>query len=192
MPQHTSAIQLAADLEAAAELAAAQAAAEAEEARIEQTLSTSVAAADLANVTEAEPIPVDPIPEYLAAFDETLAENRLLTPAEQSSKYFAGLMPTENSDDARAVESRRQLFERFLDRARDAVEAQDTQAATTWIDEAELLGVNETAVAEARSILTERLIEMESLKRVPASALERLEYTPPAYPMRAVTRNIEG
>ena len=121
-----------------------------------------------------------------------MAGNRLLTPAEESAKHFVALLAAMNSDDERSIESRRSLFRKFIERANRAIEVRDTQAAETWIDEAGMLEVNAAVVADTNDALTARLVELESLKRIPASDLQRIEYSAPDYPARAAARGIEG
>ena len=185
LPEHTDAQRLAANLDSTAlqEAAAAQAVPE---------LNISEIAAEPAAVAVAEPIPIDPLLEILAAFETALAKNHLLTPSEGSAKYFVALLVSTNSNDERTIAARRLLFGEFIERADRAIELQDTQAAATWIDEAEMLDVNAVVTTDARDALTAHLIELESLKRVPASAMERIEYLAPDYPPRAAARGIEG
>lgn len=135
----------------------------------------------------------DPIAEAGEAFDKALAEGRLLTPAEQSAKYYVGVLNRLNVDHERAKTARTALSLEFLSRAAQSIEALDPEAAGIWIDEAEaLLGATDARVRQARSALTEQLIAMESAKPVPASALKITTYVQPDYPQRASERNIEG
>jgi TonB family protein len=136
---------------------------------------------------------VDPVVEASAAFDKALAEGRLLTPQEQSAKYFVGVLNRANVDHELAKRARTALSLEFLSRAAQSIEALDPEAAGIWIDEAEgLLGATDDGVRKARSALTEQLIAMESAKPVPASALKIATYVAPTFPARADERNIEG
>jgi TonB family protein len=136
---------------------------------------------------------VDPIDEASAAFEKALAEGRLLTPQEQSAKYFVGVLNRTNVDHELAKRARTALSLEFLSRAAQSIEALDPEAAGIWIDEAEgLLGATDDGVRKARSALTEQLIAMESAKPVPASALKIATYVAPMFPPRADERNIEG
>ena len=136
---------------------------------------------------------VDPLVEASAAFDKALAEGRLLTPAEQSAKYFVGVLNRTNVDHELAKRARTALSLEFLSRAAQSIEALDPEAAGIWIDEAEaLLGAADEGVRKARSALTEQLIAMESAKPVPASALKIATYVAPVFPARASERNLEG
>jgi len=136
---------------------------------------------------------VDPLTEASAAFDKALAEGRLLTPAEQSAKYFVGVLNRTNVDHELAKRARTALSLEFLSRAAQSIEALDPEAAGIWIDEAEaLLGAADEGVRKARSALTEQLIAMESAKPVPASALKIATYVAPVFPARASERNLEG
>jgi len=192
LPDHAGAQRLAEEIDSAVAQAAAQAQAEALELAAAAVAPTPVIAAEPAEVTAAEPIPIDPLPEILDDFETALANNQLLTPAEQNAKYFAALLASTNSDDERTAEARERLFGEFIERANQAIVLQDTLGAETWIDEAELLEVSAAEIADTRGALTALLIDLESLKRVPASSLELVEYSAPTYPTRASTRGIEG
>jgi TonB family protein len=149
--------------------------------------------------TEPAPAPpppkpkVDPLVEANKAFEEALAEGRLLTPAEQSAKHFVGVMNRIDVDHDVAKDARTALSLEFLSRAAQSIEALDPEAAGIWIDEAQaLLGATDEGVRKARSALTEQLIAMESAKPVPASALKISTYVAPSFPQRANERSIEG
>jgi TonB family protein len=136
---------------------------------------------------------VDPLVEANKAFEEALAEGRLLTPAEQSAKHFVNEMNRVDVDHELAKSARTALSLEFLSRAAQSIEALDPEAAGIWIDEAQaLLGATDEGVRKARSALTEQLIAMESAKPVPASALKISTYVAPAFPQRANERSIEG
>ena len=68
----------------------------------------------------------------------------------------------------------------------------DVAGAETWLLEAELLAVDENAIVAARETLDSRVIEVESARPIPVSALNLVEYAAPRYPNRAVDRGIEG
>lgn len=136
---------------------------------------------------------VDPLEEASTAFDTALAAGRLLTPAEQSAKYFLGVLNRADADHDLAQRARTALSQEFLSRAAQSIEALDPEAAGIWIDEAEaILGGTDGAIRAARAALTEQLIAMESAKPVPASALKIATYVAPIYPTRANDRNLEG
>ena len=126
------------------------------------------------------------------AFKAAIAGNRLLTPAQDSAKYYVGAMTATNPSDERTQEARQLLFEEFIGRATEMIESQDTQAARTWIEEADTLNVDASRVSKTDASLTARLIEMESLKPMPASSLEAVEFVAANYPTRAAARGIEG
>jgi len=179
LPEHVDALRLAADLDASIEAVAMAAAAEAAE------------AADAAEAAEA----ADALGRFLelqASFEAAIAGNRLLTPAQDSAKYYVRAMTAMNPDDEGTEEARQLLFEEFIGRATEMIESQDTQAARTWIEEADTLDVDASRVSETDASLTARLIEMESLKPMPASSLEAVEFVAANYPTRAAARGIEG
>jgi TonB family protein len=136
---------------------------------------------------------VDPIVEASRAFEKSLAEGRLLTPADQNAKHFVAVLNRLNVDHDLSKQARSTLSLEFLSRAAQSIEALDPEAAGIWIDEAEgLLGATDEGVRKARSALTEQLIAMESAKPVPASALKIATYVAPSFPQRANERNMEG
>ena len=127
-----------------------------------------------------------------AAVDGALADNRLLTPVDKNARYFLDGMIGHDSRAEVVVEARELLVEVFLERASAATETLDADAAQAWIIAAESLRGNAAAITQARTALTTRLIQAESLKPYPASQLQIVEYVAPRYPMRASNRSIEG
>lgn len=127
-----------------------------------------------------------------AAFEAALAANRLLTPLDDSAKHYAAELAALSADHERTRYAREALEQAFLDRAAEALAALDTTAASTWIDEAERLGLDGARVAAARSAVGERLAAMEAARPLPASELSIVHYVAPEYPARALARGIEG
>jgi len=138
------------------------------------------------------PPPVDPMVELGEAFDQAMVDNRLLTPTDENARHFLNAMLSLDPEAEVVVEAQAQLFNEFLRRASAGTETLDADAAKTWIDAAESVRDDAPAIERARAQLTNRLIEAESMRPVPASELEFIEYVPPRYPMPARTRNIEG
>jgi len=179
LPEHGDAQRLATDLDAALSIAAeAEAAAVAEAA----AAAEAVAAEDA----------MDRLLDLRASFETAIADNHLLTPAQESAKHYVELMTTMNPDDESTLEARQLLFDSLVERATVAIGSQDVQAAQIWIEEADTLDVDAARVSAVNAALTAHLIEMESLKRMPASSLETIELVAAEYPMRAATRGIEG
>ena len=139
-----------------------------------------------------EPAPIDPMLELRTSFDEAMADNRLLTPADGSAAHFLDEMRALNAEADAVVQAQQQLFGEFLSRASAATAVVDAAAAETWIDAAESIHDDPPAIEQARAQLTDRLIQAESVKPFPASQLALVDYTQPRYPMRAANRNIEG
>lgn len=135
---------------------------------------------------------VDPAAQAHEAFAAAMTADRLLTPADESAKHFLDELTAVAPDDAETGLAARQLFDRFLARANESIAAADTEAASTWIDEAEALGVDSAAVAAERQELTKQLVEIESARRLPASELSVVSYSPPEYPTRALERGLGG
>jgi TonB family protein len=135
---------------------------------------------------------VDPIKQASDEFLAAMAAGRLLTPADQSAKHFLNVLVTTNRDHELTQRAREKLSRELLSRASQSIEALDDEAAAVWINEAEAIGVNPDGVRKARDAVTNHLIEQESAKPIPASALKVVSYVPPAYPQRALDRGIEG
>jgi len=179
LPEHVDAQRLTADFDASIEAVAVAAAAEAAEA--EEAAEAAEAEDALGRLLEAQ-----------ASFETAIAGNYLLTPTQDSAKYYVGVMTARSPDDERTRQARQLLFEEFIGRATETIESQDTQAAQTWIEEAAALDVDSMRVSETDASLTALLIEMESLKPTPTSSLEAVEFVAASYPARAATRGIEG
>jgi len=126
------------------------------------------------------------------AFVAALARNQLLTPAGDNAKHFLGVLTFVAADHELTRQARSRLFVEFLARATEAIDALDADAASTWIDEADLLAVDPVAVDGVRRQLRDQLIAIESGRRVPASALKVVSYTPPEFPERALQRGLDG
>jgi TonB family protein len=193
LPQQSEAARLATEIEEFTVRVAEQEAAEAARQALAEANSVETPEiAGPADVALDEPETIDPLIEMEASFESAIASNRLLTPLDGSAKYYVELMTTTSTDDARSLAARNTLFETFILRATQTTRNGDAQAAQTWIDEAAALDVDQSIVADAQATLRTRQIEMEALKRLPASSLEIAHYEPPAYPVRARQRNIEG
>jgi len=135
---------------------------------------------------------VDPVLAPYERFGEALAANRLLTPTGSSARYYLDMMLTLDADHEVTREALNRFSSELLSRANAAILELDQVAAETWLDEADRLGVNEDAVADARDRLRRRLIDAESARRVPVSALVIQHYVPPEFPPRALERGLEG
>ncbi len=194
LPQQPEAERLAADIDAfRLRVAEQEAAAAARQALAEaNTVESPEIVAEPANVSLADPVRIDPLIEMEASFESAMAANQLLAPRDSSAKYFVELMATTAADDDRSVAARNALFEEFISRAAESSRNGDARSAQTWIDEAAALNVDEAAVSDAQAFLKARRIEMEALKRLPASSFEIVHYEPPIFPMRALQRNVEG
>jgi TonB family protein len=136
--------------------------------------------------------PVDPLVEMNEAFERAMDASRLLTPVDQSAKHYIEEMVAAKPDHELTQRAQLRLAGEFLSRAKQSLEALDTEAAAIWIDEAEGLGADPEGVRGARSSLAFQLVAMESAKPVPASALKVATYVAPEYPQRALERRLEG
>jgi TonB family protein len=132
------------------------------------------------------------VDRIVAEFSDALADQRLLAPQDGSAKFHLSRLMVSAPLDERTAEAGRRLFQALMQRAGEAVALLDADAAGLWLDEAEQLGVDARAVGALREELIERLVSAESTRPVPVSTLTLLSYTPPAYPVRALDRLIEG
>ncbi|HEX6999731.1 MAG TPA: TonB family protein [Gammaproteobacteria bacterium] len=139
-----------------------------------------------------EPPPPDPLVTNFEAFEQAMAANRLLTPLDESAKHYANQLYALDPNHVNTRLARERLSREFLSRSRQALEALDTDAATTWIDEAELLGADPSGVEAAREAVVDKLAEMEAARPLPASELKVTNYVAPEYPERAAARGLEG
>ncbi|MEE8307241.1 MAG: energy transducer TonB, partial [Gammaproteobacteria bacterium] len=97
-----------------------------------------------------------------------------------------------NGDDERVQTAQRALFDRLMNRTAEATASADEQAAQAWLVAAESLELDAAAVASARDVLEQRMIQLATARPIPVSDLTLLDYTPPAYPKRALDRNVQG
>ena len=134
----------------------------------------------------------DPLADASTSFEEALAANRLLTPKEDSARHYFQRLLEQDATDERTITAQRALFDRLLNRAAEATAGADEQAAQAWIAAAEELEFDAAATTAARDSLEQRMIQLATARPIPVSDLTLLEYTPPAYPKRALDRNIEG
>ena len=117
-------------------------------------------------VQQAPPKPVvDPVIELNQKFEDAMTAGRLLTPADQSAKRYAEQMIAKhpNHDLTRAARDR--LSQEFLARSSQSLEAHDTDAAGIWIDEADHLGADPSAVRTARTQLVEFVLREPAYRR---------------------------
>lgn len=135
---------------------------------------------------------VDPLLAAHESFSDALTQNHLLTPADSSAKHFLDLMIELDADHELTQEAKLRFSDELLLRASAAIVELDAPAAETWLDEAERLGVGLDSVALSRERLRSRLIQVESERLVPVSALVIERYVPPSYPKRALERSLEG
>ncbi len=158
--------------------------------------SRGAEAAEEPKQAKAEPAPAKPQVDYLAQAHEgflaAIEDNRLLTPADSSAKHFLGLLASLAPEDKRTQSDRRAFFAKLLARADESLQSSDTEAASTWIDEAEALGVDAKAVAAKRQKLTDQLVKIESARRLPRSEFKVVSYTPPKFPQLALEKGVTG
>lgn len=162
--------------------------------KLKPSLPVERAAAPVAPVKAREPAKptVDPLVEANKAFEAAMAASHLLTPADESAKHYLAVMVKTNKDHALTQRARQRLSTEFLSRASQSLEAQDTDGARVWIDEAQTIGIDPDGVKSARAKLTDQLVAMESAKRLPASELKIENYAAPVYPERALERGVQG
>jgi TonB family protein len=195
LPEHTGARNLAARLDAMApkEAAPPPRAAPATAPTPEITARVTPAPVIRPEVEKAPEQPkIDPVVAAHEAFTRAMSENRLLTPANNNARHYVETMITAQANHDFTRQDRGVLVTELLARSTQALEALDTEAARTWIDEAERLATDQSAVATARLALSDRLIAMESAKVLPASTLKIVDYVAPDYPRFAASRGIEG
>jgi len=142
--------------------------------------------------TPPEPAPADRIPGLHADFLAAMGRNAVLTPSGANARDFVTEMLALAPDHELSVAARELIVTEMLDRSVQSLEALDAVAAQTWIDSATPLVADPARIARAQDRVTRQLIETESRKLLPASALERLVGAEPQYPQAALSRDIEG
>lgn len=152
----------------------------------------NVAPAEVEAAARQAPPKIDRVPEHHTAFELAMRENRLLTPPDDNAKAHVEAMLAENSEHELTIGAQSLLVDELLSRSKQALEALDTEASRSWIDAAESIGADPGDVALARVRLDDQIIALESSKPLPASSLRVIEYVPPEYPPRALSRSIEG
>jgi TonB family protein len=177
LPEHAGALALAADIEVARRPPPV----------VEQRRPERAAA-----IEPPPPSPVERIPELHAEFLEAMGRNAVLTPAGTSARDLVGAMIELAPGHELTVAARELLVTELLDRSAQALEALDTAAAQTWIDSAVPLASDAAQVERAQQRLTRHLIDTESRKRLPVSALSQTVRVAPEYPATAINRDIEG
>ncbi|HVY64298.1 MAG TPA: TonB family protein [Gammaproteobacteria bacterium] len=150
-----------------------------------------VARVEVAPQTPAKPA-VDPLVKASDGFNAAMTAGQLLTPADTSAKHYLSVLIATSRDSELTQRARATLSRELLARAAQSMEAQDDEAATVWINEAESIGADAEGVRKARGALTERQVARESAKTVPASALKIVTYVAPSYPARAIERGLQG
>ncbi len=124
---------------------------------------------------------------------QRIAQNRLIEPADDSARsYYKALRATDGS--GLTAESLKQpLGKAMLAEARTAVNAGDTDAASRWIAEAELVGVAAGELATLRSdVELARGRQQQQGPVVGAGSLKRVRFVEPAYPRAARAKSISG
>lgn len=160
---------------------------------VEASRSAPAAPVAPAVIEQAKPEPqIDLIEKAHAAFRQAMVENRLLTPIDDSARHYVEEMVALQPDHDLTRGDRELLVTELLARSTQALEALDTEAARTWIDEAEKLADDPAPVAAAHERMADTLVALESAKRLPVSTLTVVNYVPPEYSRIALTRGIEG
>ena len=139
-----------------------------------------------------QPDPAERIPGLHAAFLDAMGRNAVLTPSGTSARDVLGQMVDIAPQHELTGAAREQLVTELLDRSKQSLEALDAAGAQAWIDSAAPLASDPGVIARAQDRLTQHLIDTESNKRMPVSALEQTVRVPAEYPEVAIEREIEG
>lgn len=139
-----------------------------------------------------QPDPAERIPGLHAAFLEAMGRNAVLTPSGTSARDVLGEMIEIAPAHELTGAAREQLVTELLDRSKQALEALDTAGAQAWIDSAAPLAADSGVIERAQNSLTQHLIDTESKKRLPVSALDQTVRVAAEYPEIALEREIEG
>jgi TonB family protein len=139
-----------------------------------------------------QPDPAERIPGLHAAFLDAMGRNAVLTPSGTSARDVLGEMIGIAPANELTASAREQFVTELLDRSKQALEALDTAGAQAWIDSAAPLASDLSVIERAQDSLTRHLIDTESKKRLPVSALDQTVRVAANYPVVALEREIEG
>jgi periplasmic protein TonB len=136
----------------------------------------------------------DAITRLSRQFDASLAQNRLVEPADDSAKfYLIQLQQTELEHPATRF-AQKALTARLLEEARGFVSRQDLTAARRWLAEARDTGASaESIAAVEQEILTSQDDSAKpKVAATPAIPLKKLRNVNPEYPAEARKRGVSG
>jgi len=176
-PEHAGALELAANIA---------------EARRPPPVVVREAPAPAAAAAPRPPSPEERIPGLHAAFLEAMGQNAVLTPSGTSARDLLGEMIGLAPGHELTGAARTQLVTELLDRSTQSLEALDTAGAEAWIEAAAPLAADPAVIESARDRLMQHLIDTESKKRIPVSALDQTVRVPAQYPDIALERELEG
>jgi TonB family protein len=127
------------------------------------------------------------------AFNERLANGRLLEPSGDSAKfYLAQLLQADAGDHATQL-ARTAFNARLLEEARTALRAQDYAGARRWLTEAHAAGADAAGISRLEAEVNAAQDETQQASGfVSASTLVRTHYMAPEFPIDARRRGIDG
>jgi len=127
------------------------------------------------------------------AFNERLANGRLLEPSGDSAKfYLAQLLQADAGDHATQL-ARTAFNARLLEEARTALRAQDYAGARRWLTEAHAAGADAAGISGLEAEVNAAQDETQQASGfVSASTLVRTHYLAPEFPIDARRRGIDG
>ena len=127
------------------------------------------------------------------SFNQRLAQNRLVEPANDSAKFFLAQLSQAEATHPSTVLARQALGTKLLDEARGAISRQDFAAARRWMSEAREIGVDESGTASIdREITAAQTNAQRANEVVLERALTRTRYSPPEYPESAQEKGTVG
>lgn len=127
----------------------------------------------------------------LALANQRIAQGRLLEPGGDSARHYLDLLRASDPTFAGVDDTAELLGERLVDEARRlAAAGQPVDASRTLDAAAGLVGPDRLRAARAEIAAPARPAGVAGVQ--PESSLERIAYTPPAYPPRAAARGLEG
>ncbi|MEZ5500983.1 MAG: energy transducer TonB [Steroidobacteraceae bacterium] len=126
-------------------------------------------------------------------FNQRLTANRLLTPANDSARFYLDSLQRTDPQHPSTVNARAAFARETLNEARLALARADFTGASNWLGEAERAGAGAGDVGAVRKQITDAQARAAAANTVVAAGSLKLNrYVAPNYPEAARGRGIEG
>jgi TonB family protein len=135
----------------------------------------------------------DSLAQLSLAFNERLANGRILDPATDSAKFYLTQLLQADPDNPAAQLARTAYDARVLEEARGALRTQDYGGARHWLTEARAAGAEAASTTAVEAAIGAAQDEaQQAASYVSASTLTRTHYVEPQFPEEARRRGMVG